>query len=208
MDIIDMIHNSTFELWGYQLTEWHMNLFTARWWLIIVSIAIAYGLWWKYVDKRHLTQILLFGSFIAVFRLIMDDAGSSAALWGYSVKPLPFGQALFLNDLTIVPLGFMLVYQYCRSWKKFFLWTVIIEAAYSFLLLPMLVKFDILRLYNWQYYYTFFIMIIVAIVMRAILLTILKIEQKHELGCSNSSLTPLMQPAMKPLGKDNKNQKE
>ncbi|MBP2658892.1 MAG: hypothetical protein H6Q69_1924 [Firmicutes bacterium] len=138
----------------------------------------------------------------------MDDAGSSAALWSYSVKPLPFGQALFLNDLTIVPLGFMLVYQYCRSWKKFFLWTVIVEAGYSFLLLPVLVKFDILRLYNWQYSYTFFIMIIVAIVMRAILLTILKIEQKHEFGYSNNSLTPTMQPAMKPLDEENKNQKD
>ncbi len=207
MDIIDMIHNSTFELWSYQLTEWHRNLFTVRWWLIIVSIAIAYGIWWKYVDKRHLTQILLFGSFIAVFRLIMDDAGSSAALWGYSVKPLPFGQALFLNDLTIVPLGFMLVYQYFRSWKSFFFGTLIIEAAYSFLLLPILVKFDILRLYNWQYYYTFLIMIIVAMVMRAILLTVLRIEHKHELGYSSSSLTSTMQPAMKPLDEENKNRK-
>ena len=208
MDIIDMIHKSTFELWGYQLTDWYRNLFTVRWWFIIGSIAIAYAIWWKYVNKRYLTQILLFGSFIAVFRLIMDDAGSSAALWSYSVKPLPFGQALFLNDLTIVPLGFMLVYQYCRSWKKFFLWTVIVEAGYSFLLLPVLVKFDILRLYNWQYSYTFFIMIIVAIVMRAILLTILKIEQKHEFGYSNNSLTPTMQPAMKPLDEENKNQKD
>lgn len=203
MDIIDMIHNSTFELWGYQLTDWHRNLFTVRWWFIIGSIAIAYGIWWKYVNKRYLTQILLFGSFIAVFRLIMDDAGSSAALWSYSVKPLPFGQALFLNDLTIVPLGFMLVYQYCQSWKKFFLWTVIIEAGYSFFLLPILVKFDILRLYNWQYYYTFFIMIIVAIVMRAIILTVLKIEGKYEFGYSSNSLTT-MHPALKPLEKENK----
>ncbi|SFL42107.1 CBO0543 family protein [Pelosinus propionicus] len=208
MDIIDMIHNSTLELWGYQLTDWHRNLFTVRWWLIIGSIAIAYGIWWKYVNKRYLTQILLFGSFIAVFRLIMDDAGSSAALWSYSVKPLPFGQALFLNDLTIVPLGFMLVYQYCQSWKKFFLWIVIVEAGYSFFLLPILVKFDILRLYNWQYYYTFFIMIIVAIVMRAMILIVLKIEQKYEFGYSSNSLTTKMHPVLKPLNQEDKRRKD
>lgn len=207
MDIIGMIHKSRFELWGYQLTDWNTNLFTVRWWFVIGSIAIAYVIWWKYVDKRRLTQILLFGSFIAVFRLIMDDAGASAALWVYSVKPLPFGQALFLNDLTIVPLGFMLVYQYCQSWEKFFLWTVIAEISYSFLLLPVLVKFDILRLYNWQYHYTFFIMIVVVTVMRAILLTILKIEQKHEFGYSSNLLAPTMQPAMKPLDKENDNRK-
>ncbi|HWR44021.1 hypothetical protein [Sporomusa sp.] len=88
MDIIDMIHQSRFELWGYQLTEWRMNLFTIRWWFVITIIAIAYAIWWKYVDKSRLTQILLFGSFIAVFMAIMDDAGASAAFWVYSVKPL------------------------------------------------------------------------------------------------------------------------
>lgn len=202
MDIIDIIHQSRFELWGYQLTEWHMNLFTARWWLVIASIVTAYVIWWKYVDKRRLTQILLFGSFIAVFRVIMDDAGSAAALWVYSVMPLPLGRALFLNDLTTVPLGFMLVYQYCNSWKKFLVWSVITEAGYSFLLLPILVKINILRLYNWQYYYTFCIMLIVVIVMRAILLVTLEIERKYEFGYARDPLTPTMQPAMKPLDKE------
>jgi len=208
MDIINMIHQSRFELWGYQLAEWRMNIFTVRWWFIIATIAIAYAIWWKYVDKRRVTEILLFGSFIAVSRIIMDDAGASAALWVYAVKPLPLGHALFLNDLTIVPLGFMLVYQYCQSWKNFFLWTFIAEVGYSFLLLPALVRFDILRLYNWQYHYTFFIMLVVVIVMRAILLMGLKIEQKHKFGYSSNPLRPTMQPAMKPLDKENSNRKD
>lgn len=203
MDIIDNICQLRVELWGYQFTEWRMNLFSVRWWGVVVSIAAAYAIWWKYVDKSRLTQILLFGSFIAVFRTIMDDAGASAGLWVYSVKPLPLGHALFLNDLTIVPLGFMLVYQYCQSWKNFFFWTVIAEVCYSFIVLPVLVRFDILRLYNWQYHYTFFIMLAVAPIMRAILITVLAVEQKHNLGYAGNSLATTLQPAMKPLDKEN-----
>lgn len=208
MDIIDMIHQLRVELWVFYLTDWHMHLFSVRWWFVIASIAIAYALWWKYADKHRLTQILLYGSFIAVFRVIMDDAGASIGLWVYSIKPLPLGHALFLNDLTIVPLGFMLVYQYCHSWQKFFFWTVIAEAIYSFVFLPILVKFDILRLYNWQYYYTFFIMLAVASIMRAILLTILKIEQKYMPEERSSSFPPLIQPAMKPLDKESNNRQD
>lgn len=207
MDIINLIHKSRLELWGYHLTDWRMNLFTVRWWFVIAGIAIAYAIWWKFVDKRRLTEILLFGSFIAVFRVIMDDAGASAALWVYSVKPLPLGHSLFLNDLTIVPLGFMLVYQYCQSWKEFFLWAVIAEVGYSFVLLPVLVKFDILRMYNWQYYYTFFIMLVAVTAMRAILLTALEIEQKHKFGYLHNPLPSSMQPAMKPLDNETGNGK-
>jgi hypothetical protein len=203
MDIIDLIHQTRFELWGYQLTEWRTSLFTMRWWFVMTSIAVAYAIWWKYVDKRRLTQILLFGSFIAVFRVIMDDAGASSGLWVYSVKPLPLGHSLFLNDLTIVPLGFMLVYQYCHSWKKFLFWTVIAEMGYSFVFLPLLAKLEILRLYNWQFYYTFFIMLVAATIMRAILLTILEIEQTHAFRSSNNHLASALQPAMKPLDKEN-----
>lgn len=202
MDIIDMIHQARLELWGYQLTEWRMNLFTPRWWVVIASIAAAYAIWWRYADKRRLTQLLLFGSFIAVFRVIMDDAGASGALWVYSVKPLPLGHALFLNDLTVVPLGFMLVYQYCNTWKKFLLWTVIAEALYSFILLPLLVNYDLLRLYGWHYYYTFFIMLAAATVMRAILLKVLEVEKNYELTHSSPPSALRMQPAMKPLDKE------
>lgn len=207
MDIVDIIQQARYELWGYQLNEWRANLFTGRWWFVIASIAAAYAVWWKYVDKSRLTQILLFGSFIAVFRIILDDAGASSALWVYTVKPLPFGHALFLNDLTVVPLGFMLVYQYCHSWKKFLLWAAITEMGYSFVFLPVLAKFDILRLYNWQFYYTFFIMLITAAVMRAILQKVIAIEQKHEYAKHyKSQCSPALQPAMKPLDKQNDKQ--
>lgn len=199
MDLIDLIHQTRLELWSYQLTEWRINLFTIRWWMVIAGIAVAYTIWWKYVDKHRLSQILLFGSFIAVFRVIMDDAGASAALWVYTVKPLPLGHALFLNDLTIAPLGFMLVYQYCHSWKTFFLWSVIAEAGYSFILLPVLTYFDILRIYNWQYSYTFFIMLAAVSIMRAILLTVLKIERPNKYSYSPAPLPSSVQPAMKPL---------
>ena len=206
MDIVDIIHQTRLELWGYQLTEWQTNLFTIRWWFVIASITAAYAIWWKYVDKSRLTQILLFGSFIAVFRIILDDAGASSALWVYSVKPLPLGHALFLNDLTIVPLGFMLVYQYGYTWIKFLLWAFITEVGYSFVFLPLLAKFDILRLYNWQFYYTFFIMLIASSVMRAILLTVIAIQQKHEYQYNHAPLSAALQPAMKPLEKQSDNQ--
>jgi hypothetical protein len=42
----------------------------------------------------------------------------------------PLGYSLFLNDLTVVPLFMMLVYQYAPTWKSFLVLLVAVRGRY------------------------------------------------------------------------------
>ncbi|MBC9784064.1 hypothetical protein H1S01_05995 [Heliobacterium chlorum] len=196
MHYTDLIRDLRLQLWGIIYPQWRADLFSVRWWFIASIIAICYAIWWKYVDKHRLSNILLFGSFIAVSRIIMDDFGASVGGFVYTIRLIPLGHALFLNDLTVFPLAFMLVYQYCSTWKSFLVWSVIADAVLCFAFLPLLSSLEILQLYTWRYYYTFLIILGIAIVMRAIMLTVLWFEEQDgTLERSELPSTILAQPA-------------
>jgi len=63
----DMIHQLRLELWNLTYTQWKTEtLFSIQWWSLIAPIVICYAIWWVIVYKPRLSQIILFGSFVAM----------------------------------------------------------------------------------------------------------------------------------------------
>jgi len=172
----EMIHKLRLELWNLTYTQWKTHtLFSIPWWSTLALIAISYAIWWVIVDKQRLPQILLFGSFVAVQRVVMDIIGTNAALWSYDIPPLPFSPGPFQNDLTIIALALMVVFQYCHSWKKFLLWTGVVTGFISFVFFPILIMFGFLKLYHWNLLFSFVMIFGIATLSRWVLLGVLNI---------------------------------
>lgn len=209
MDILEQLHQLRLAAWEIKKLLWQQNFLTAKWWFIAIAIAVSYAVWWKFTDKRRIIELLLFGSFIAVCRVIYDDWGISSSRWTYIVDLFPLGISLFLNDLTIVPLSYMLAYQYSPTWSKFLITIVILQGAISFALLPLLSSIGILVIHNWHVGYTFIFMMVVAITMRAIMLFGLEVQKNSRPQHSDiKAFESIPQPAMKPLDKGKKNNDE
>ena len=203
MDTPTMIHQLRLQLWNLIYSQWKEHLFSEQWWFIVVVMAISYVLWWKYVEKSRLLEILLFGCFIAVVRTIIEDIGVTMGLWSFNVRLFPLGVSLFLNDLTVVPLTFMLVYQYSASWKSFLIWSLIAEGLIAFAFHPLLSMLSIYKEWTWSNVYSFFIMIVMAALLRAILLGILQIVHTYRaepVNTLSTTFTPKL--AMKLLNED------
>jgi hypothetical protein len=96
VDTPSMIHQLRLQLWDLLYAQWKEQLFSVQWWFVAALMVISYTLWWKYVEKRRLVEILLFGSFIAVSRTVMEDAGVSAGFWSFDVRLVPLGSVYFL----------------------------------------------------------------------------------------------------------------
>jgi len=208
MDILERLRQSRLVSWELKTFIWQQNFLTAKWWFIAIVIALSYAIWWKFTDKKRIIELLLFGSFIAVSRVIFDDWGITSGRWTYIVDLVPLGISLFFNDLTIVPLSYMLAYQYSPTWSKYLVTIIILQSAISFVFLPLLSRMGILVIHNWHVGYTFIFMIVVSIIMRAIMLVGLNLQSSSRLEHSSSpSLKPIPQPAMKLFDKDNKNKK-
>ncbi|QDR81275.1 hypothetical protein SPTER_26500 [Sporomusa termitida] len=206
----EMIHQLRLELWNLTYTQWKTQiLFTVQWWSLVVLVAISYAIWWVIVDKQRLSQILLFGSFVAVGRIVMDIIASNIGLWSYNIRETPFIPTPFLHDFTLTPLALMAVHQYCHSWKKFLIWTTITVGIISFVFFPLLTIFHFLTLYKWNLIYSFVLVMGIAFLARFVLLGILKIEQnyKHAKDLFKQENFKLA-PAMKPLDKEYERQDE
>ncbi|MEG6585325.1 CBO0543 family protein [Dendrosporobacter sp. 1207_IL3150] len=207
IDVLERLHNSRLVTWELKTFLWQQNFLTAKWWFIAIIIAISYAIWWKFTDKKRIIELLLFGSFIAVCRVIFDDWGINSGRWTYVIDIVPLGVSLFLNDLTIVPLSYMLAYQYSPSWSRFLVTTVILQSAISFAFLPLLSRLGILIIHNWHVGYTFIFMMVVSITMRTIILLGLNLQRNSRLQYSESiSYELIPQPAMKPVQEDVKNE--
>ena len=207
--MLEQLHQSRLVTYQLKYFFWQEYFLTDKWWFIAIVIAISYAIWWKFTDKRRIIELLLFGSFIAVSRVIFDDWGITSGRWTYIVDLVPLGISLFLNDLTIVPLSYMLAYQYSPTWSRYLVTIGILQSAISFGFLILLSRIGILVLHNWHLAYTFIFMIIVAIAMRAIVQLGLHLQRSSRLEYSRTtSYEPLPQPAAKPLDESNDNSNE
>jgi len=179
MNTLDMIHQLRVELWKLTYTQWKTEtLFSIQWWSMVALIAITYAIWWVLVDKRRLSQILLFGSLVAVGRVVMDIVGFNAILWSYDIRLLPFVPCPLQYDFTMIALTLMVVYQYCHSWKKFLAWTGVVTGIMSFVFFPILIKFGFLKFYNWNLLYSFVLVFGIASFSRWVVLGVLNLQQK------------------------------
>ena len=186
MTTVDMTHQLTLKLWNLSYNQWKtQTLFSIQWWILVALIAISYAIWWVIADKRRLSQILLFGSLVAMGRIVMDMIGTYAVLWSYDISPTPLSPGPLGNDFTVIALALMVVYQYCHSWKKFLVWTGAVTGIISFLYFPILINFGFLKFYNWNHFYSFVLIFGLASLSRWVLLKILNIQQNLEKESDN-----------------------
>ena len=75
---------------------------------------------------------------------------------------------------------FMVVYQYCHSWKKFLIWTGVVAGMISFVFYPILIKLGFLTFYHWNLFFAFILVSGVPLFSRWVVLGILNIQQKHQ----------------------------
>ncbi|MGI5838605.1 MAG: CBO0543 family protein [bacterium] len=180
MDYVELLRQSHLESASIRQQIWQQNFMTSRWWAILVLIAVSYAVWWMLVDKRRLPELLLYGSFIAVARNIFGSWGTLTGRWTYVVDLIPLPEVAFINDLTIVALAYMLVYQYSKSWVSFLGLSVITGGVFSYIFFPILVRTGLLVIHNWTYTGTFLFLVITAAVMRGIIHIVLEITHNRQ----------------------------
>jgi hypothetical protein len=133
------------------------ELFTFHWWFLLALSIIPWIIWWKVLDKYRMNEIIMFGLFIGLFSVIFEYIGEYIALWwGYKIKLFPGGVThIFPFDLTVLPVSYMLAYQYFPKWRSFFLGMLTLSFGAAFVFEPLLDWMDIYVLITWKYFYSF-----------------------------------------------------
>lgn len=155
--------------------------YTALWWFLVFAWAAPWVIWCSLVDRVRIVEISFYGLIVLFVTTFLNAVGTVHHLWTYTVKIVPFTPHLEAIDWSILPITYMLIYQYCPTWKKFILGQTIIAFLYAFIGEPFTIY--ILGAYlplNWNYLYSFPIYIILAVLPRALTKLLFKIEARYK----------------------------
>lgn len=122
-----------------RIQKWlNMDLFSPQWWLLVAVLIIPWFIWWKYVDKKRLTEILLFGLSTIIVTSYLDALLTELTFWSYKYKIVPLWPRLIPVDFTALPVIYMFIYQYFKDWKTFIIASLIMAAVFAFIGEPLL----------------------------------------------------------------------
>ncbi|WP_305777687.1 CBO0543 family protein [Priestia flexa] len=99
------------------------------WFLVVPWIII----WSKLVKRDIILEILLFGTIIIITTTLLDVVGLQYRFWDYPIAFLPIIPRAFPFDFSMVPVAYMLLYQYFRTWKFFIIAQITMALTYAFI---------------------------------------------------------------------------
>lgn len=150
-------------------------VFSPKWWILLALTIVPWFLWWKIVDKSRFTEILLYGFFIISISTFLDVMGWNYSLWFYPDTLLAFCTPLIPIDYTLLPIFYMLAYQYFSSWKSFSIVILILSFIFAFVWEPLAEMLNFYKPLKWNHAYSFIGFFLLGVFSRGIVLKIIKI---------------------------------
>jgi hypothetical protein len=139
-----------------------------QWWLLLAFLIVPWLIWAKVVDKRRKLEIVVVGLFIAIITKLLDLVGYNLNFWDYPIELIPLVPEAFAFDLSMIPVAYMLLYQYLRTWKSYCIGLVCMSVVYAFIGEPFCNWIMVVVYIKWRYIYSFVYYITVGIIVRAI----------------------------------------
>lgn len=130
------------------------TLFSYQWWILVATTVILWIVWLLVVDKKRLKGILIVGLITSMMAVVLDDIGLSVAAWFYPYQLVYFTTRLNAVDLAVLPVSYMLLYQYFRPWKSYLFATIGFCLFASFIAEPIFVQLDMYKMMRWEYWYS------------------------------------------------------
>jgi hypothetical protein len=132
-------------------------IFSFNWWVLLLLTFIPWLLWWKAVDKKRLIEVLFYGSLISIYSILLDEIGTYFSLWIYQSQLVPISPRLNPIDLTVMPVTYMLAYQFFKKWRPFLICQLILAFGAAFIAEPLFIWLGIYKPINWELFYSFII---------------------------------------------------
>lgn len=160
-----------------QIRQWtHHDVFSLQFWFLMLLMFVPWYIWWKLADKKRLRELLLYGSLVSTVVTILDEIGCQLNLWEYVYDIEPLFPRLLPVNLTILPVTFMLVYQFFPKWKYFLTAHALVAAVLSFIAEPVLVWMRIYVMFQWKHIYSFPFYILIPLLLKW-LMTVIKAKE-------------------------------
>ena len=147
------------------------HLGTGPLWVIVSMLVVPLVILYFKIDRTKVFQIGFYGFNIHTWFTYSDAIAMRTGHVYYPFQAIPVMPVNFALDASLVPVTFMLVYQWCiNNNKNVFFYGVITSVFFSFLFKPVMAAWDLIKLDNGMNYFFLFLNYL-AILIMAIILT-------------------------------------
>ncbi len=161
-----------------QVQHWlKYELLTPQAFLLLAMLILPWFIWWPLVDKRRFLEIIIYGLFVCTVVTLLDEIGCQLNWWEYRYDIEPLFPRLIPMNFSMLPVGYMLIYQYFPKWKSFITVNLIVSLLYTFVGEPVFVKTGIYVMFEWRHLYSFPIYIILAVVFKLAVNWTIKVQR-------------------------------
>ncbi|MFC4321993.1 CBO0543 family protein [Litchfieldia salsa] len=132
---------------------WHAynGLDTWQFWLIFLGMFVApLVILYFLIDRDKMSLLGFYGYNIHVWFSHIDNWGTKHGLWGYPYELVPFIPGNLSLDVALVPILYMLVYQWTLNQNKnYYIYTLALSVFLSFIFKPILSMHHLFKLHEW-----------------------------------------------------------
>jgi len=106
------------------------------------------------LDRSKAFRIGFFGLAIHMISVYVDTFGTTHGFWEYPYKWFPFLTVSLGLDASLIPVSYMLLYQWTLSRNKnYYVWMIGLALLFSFGFKPLLSALDLFQLYRGTNYF-------------------------------------------------------
>jgi hypothetical protein len=131
----EQIYEKTEELNSLYSSYWNQysNLGTWQFWLVLSLLVIPLILLYFTLDRKRIFEILFFGYTVHVLWAYIDLALGRNGFFTHTYFLTPILPIATNMTASVLPVGFLLIYQYCTNRNKnFYLYTLLLSAIFAF----------------------------------------------------------------------------
>jgi hypothetical protein len=139
------------ELSSGWIDYWHRysSFDTWQFWVNVAMLLIPLVVLYFTIDRKRAFHLGFFGFNIHVCAAYIDGFATRHGLWEYPFKAIPFLPISFGLDTSLIPVVYILLYQWTiKNKKNYYLYAVIISALFSFVFKPILSAHHLIELGN------------------------------------------------------------
>ncbi|WP_443142223.1 CBO0543 family protein [Pseudalkalibacillus sp. R45] len=111
-------------------------------------------------------EILIFGLLLSTIVILLDTTGVNNEWWRYNSKLFRIVPHFIPMDYSVLPVGYMITYQFFGSWKRYIIASIVLSSIGAFIIEPLFIYLDVYEQLKWSHFYSFVIYILIAIVLK------------------------------------------
>ncbi|PLR95129.1 CBO0543 family protein [Bacillus sp. T33-2] len=137
---IEHIHIELTDLWVDYWNK-YSGFNTWQFWVVLAFLVIPLIALYFFLDKRKALLFGFYGYNVHVLFTYIDVLGGSRGLWIYPYKVFPMLTTSFALDVSLVPVVYMLLYQWTLKHKKnYYIYFALLSAFFAYFFKPLLIE--------------------------------------------------------------------